>query len=162
MRKISFKNQFSRGTRKFKAKDSTTPGTLKSIYVIVTNRVADQGSDCTTKRNLQGFIQYSDLSISQLIPIASALDPHKQAILRGIQVPDLIPTCAYFAWQEMLGRQTISRAAVLQRDSKYVGAVWNCIFLQFALISVNGASYEYSNGGIAYLLGSGKHRQFRY
>lgn len=162
MPKKKVKLDLSPRTRRFNPQPHWTGTGSVQISVIVANRTADQATDCTTKRNVSAFIQYSDNSISQNISIAAQIGPHKQVFLTGISVPDRTPTVAYFFWEEVIAGRTLRRAAVLTRDTKYVGSNWNCILLQFALIGVNGEVYEYSNkSGIAWLVQKGNRMTFK-
>ena len=114
----------------------------------VVNRPNDAANDSNAKKNVQALIRYSDNTISPLIPVAANIPAHKEAKVIAGNIPSGDPIWVGFYWQESVGGKTISREALLLRDSKFAGSAWNEALLVFDLSVLNNVNYEYCWGGI--------------
>ncbi|MFL9897889.1 hypothetical protein PQR71_06905 [Paraburkholderia fungorum] len=125
------------------------PGTaaLKKVRIRIENRTDDKSTECTEKRNVSALVQYSDGTYFGPVSVASVVPPHNPAYI-DTDLPDLVPTTAYFLWEERFGNETNHRACVFRRDSKAVGQPWDAVLLVFDLISMSGKPFEYCIGGM--------------
>jgi hypothetical protein len=122
-------------------------GNNMQVTFRVVNRPNDNAKDSDPKENVQAIITYSDGTASPLIKVASTVGAHGEASVIG-NIANGDPVSVTFFWQESVGGKTISRAAVLLRDSKFAGTAWNAAWLIFDFIVLNNVNYEYCWGGI--------------
>lgn len=121
---------------------------LRSIKVVISNRVDDALGGKTTKHDMGAVLIYQDGTGTQLHIFAPEIPPGKPKQFQW-DVPDAVPVAVHFLWYEQHGAAVGYRAAVFQRDGSSVGLPWNSIFLGFDIENLNGHPYEFSTGGIA-------------
>lgn len=124
-------------------------GQTINIRMWAANRMNGPSTGGVKKRDVKGFIKFDDNTVFGPTAIATVLDIDKYAVIT-VAVPSKTPIAAFFTWSEEIGGVTVRRSASFNRDSKYIGEVWNSTIIFWECLPLKEDWYEYAGGGIVY------------